>query len=726
MAYQLQILHASDQEAGVPALTDAIGFSAVMNALDDDTFENTLRLTSGDLFIAGPFFSASGDVYEGGEPGYADILLRNALGFDVAAVGNHEFDAVITPNPDASGPGLDGAGYPGTAFTFLSANLDYTNSPLNDFVVEAGGAPLPNTLTPSAIADVNGEEIGIVGAVTPFLADTANIGGVELTTGDITNATPIDEQVAALVEAVAPEVAAIEGEGVNKIILMTHLHEAEIEQALAAALGEQELGVDILIGGGSHRVMASGDGVPPLGEDETQQESDILLQPYPQEFEGVYYVNTGSNYRYLSQFVSTFDDQGVIIGFDDEASGTFATDFAGIERLTGVDIETLEEVKPLADSTVVEVVDGIVAAAIARAPVEQSVFGQTSLIAQPGFVALFDAEALALLATVDVGNLPDQLTFTADGTKLLVAGEGEKNEDSEHDNNPLGTIAVVDVSDPAAPTAKILDFTDCNGLEDIARAQGVRIQPGVSFEEDAEPEYIAVSPDGATAYVSLQENNALGVIDLEAHAIVDVLPLGTSDFSAENAIDTNDNGEIDVRNFPGLVGLRMPDSIATFEANGTTYIATANEGDGRGFDEDRVGDLIADGLVDAALVDELSAEGLVDDNSETEIGIERLEVSTIDGDTDGDGDGDIDVLNAFSSRSFSIFDTEGNLVFDSGDQLERFIAANFRERFNDDDGTSDENRSNNKGPEPEAIAVGEIDGRTYAFLGLERDSGIVV
>jgi 2',3'-cyclic-nucleotide 2'-phosphodiesterase (5'-nucleotidase family)/predicted extracellular nuclease len=357
----------------------------------------------------------------------------------------------------------------------------------------------------------------------------------------------------------------------------------------------------------------------------------------------------------------------------------------------------------------VAVKNGVVAVAISRAPVETSVFGGTAVLSQAGFVALFDAETLELLSTIDVGNLPDQLTFNEDGTQLLVAGEGEKNDDSDNDDNPLGTVAVIDTTDPTAPSAEILDFAQFNGLEDLARDAGIRIQDGVSFAEDVEPEYIAISPDGTMAFVSLQENNAIAKIDLATNAIVDVFSLGTVDFSGESALDADDNGEINITNFDNLVGFRMADAITSFEVNGQTFIATANEGDSRDFDEDRVGDLADAGLIDPSV---------------DITGLERLEVSTTDGDTDGDGD--IDVLHTFSSRSFSIFDAEGNLVFDSGSQFEQIIADLAPERFNDDDGDDGEDRSDAKGPEPEAIAVGEVGGRLYAFIGLERDSGIML
>ncbi|MEM7544690.1 MAG: choice-of-anchor I family protein [Pseudomonadota bacterium] len=359
----------------------------------------------------------------------------------------------------------------------------------------------------------------------------------------------------------------------------------------------------------------------------------------------------------------------------------------------------------------VAVKNGIVAAAISRDEVDATVFGQDVDLAQPGFIAFFDAETQTLLSTIDVGNLPDQLVFSADGTTLIVAGEGEKNGDSDNDNNPLGTIAIINTTDPAAPTAKIVDFAAFNGLEREAREAGIRIQDGVSFAEDVEPEFVTISPDGMTAFVSLQENNAIAKIEIATGEIAGIFSLGTVDFSSESQLDANDNGIIEIRNFDNLVGFRMADSITAFDVGGQTFIATANEGDSRGFDE--------------ALVADLAAGGLIDESVDI-TGLERLAISTIDGDTDEDGD--IDVLHTFSSRTFSIFDADGNLVFDSGSDFEKIIAEIAPERFNDDDGDTDgdEDRSNAKGPEPEAITIGEVDGRIYAFIGLERDSGIMI
>ncbi len=400
MVFTLQVLHASDQEAGIPALQDAIGLSAVMNALGDD-YENSLRLTSGDVLIAGPFFGASADLYDSassgrpaGQAGLADILIQNRLGWDAAAVGNHEFDAgdssffnLLAPKADwgngaAGGQGIGAGGYPGALFPYLATNLNYGGAslPTGLTVVAPGGAPLPNSLTTSVVADVNGTPVGILAAVTPYLPAIANVGRVTLTTGSgITGATPINQQVEALVANLLPEIQLLQGADINKIILMTHLQEAEIEQALAQRLADLGAGVDILIGGGSHRVMSDSPTAPPLRLDETQQNSSQLLQPYPQIYgtgaNQVYYVNTGSNYRYLSQLVVTFDDNGVITDVG-EASGPYATDIAGVDRLYGADVTNFDQVKALADPELVTIVDGVGAFVNA---LDGTIYGQTDV-----------------------------------------------------------------------------------------------------------------------------------------------------------------------------------------------------------------------------------------------------------------------------------------------------------------------------------------------------------
>jgi 2',3'-cyclic-nucleotide 2'-phosphodiesterase/3'-nucleotidase/5'-nucleotidase len=237
-----------------------------------------------------------------------------------------------------------------------------------------------------------------------------------------------------------------------------------------------------------------------------------------------------------------------------------------------------------------------------------------------------------------------------------------------------------------------------------------------------------VSADGKFAYVTLQENNAVAVVKIRNRQITEILPLGYKDWSAgDNKLDASDSdgpivdeeatGAIHIKNW-NVFGMYQPDAIANFQIGHKTYFVTVNEGDVRQwgeFDEEaRVKDLDLDA---AAFPDEATlklAENLG-----------RLKVTNTLGDTDGDGD--YDKLYAFGARSFTIFDTEGNVVFDSAGLLEQITADLVPELFNSE-GTAEgfDTRSDDKGPEPEALTIGQIDGRTYAFIGLERTGGIMI
>ena len=341
---------------------------------------------------------------------------------------------------------------------------------------------------------------------------------------------------------------------------------------------------------------------------------------------------------------------------------------------------------------------------------------------RPGTVAFFDTDGNPQ-TSVSVGALPDQLTFTPDGRFVLVANENEPDDDFVID--PVGSVSVIDTQDF---TARIAAFDAFNDAAATLVAAGVRVfGPGASVAQDLEPEFIAVTPDSTTAFVALQENNALAVLDVASAAVTDVLPLGTVDHARPGrGIDvSDDDGSIDIRPRP-VSGLRLPDAIATYEVDGRTFVVTANEGDGRDFDGfsevARVADLTLD---PAAFPDAATLQ------NDAELG--RLEVTTTLGDTDGDGD--FDGLFSFGTRSFSIFEVTGENgdrtlteVFDSGDDFERLIADRLPRAFgsDNDDNDSFDRRSDDGGPEPEGVTLGTVGGRTYAFIGLERVGGVAV
>ncbi|NEV64077.1 choice-of-anchor I family protein [Thiorhodococcus minor] len=343
----------------------------------------------------------------------------------------------------------------------------------------------------------------------------------------------------------------------------------------------------------------------------------------------------------------------------------------------------------------------------------------------PGIIVLYDAAADPVaqpLATFPAGALPDAVTFSPDGKTILAVNEGEPNDDYSVD--PEGSITIIDIKrgiDKARVTQ--VDFTAFNDQKDALIAAGVRIfGPGATVAKDLEPEFAAIHPDGVHATVVLQENNAFAQVNLRSGEVKDIVPLGYKDHRlVENALDpSNRDDAIAINNWP-VYGMYQPDGIAAYRTFGGTYLVTAGEGDSRDYDgyseEERVKDveLDPDAFPNAEFLQENENLG-------------RLNITTANGDTDDDGD--FDELYAYGSRSLSIWDRKGRLVWDSGSELEDIIAAHpdFAEHFNctNDDNDCFDNRSDDKGPEPEGVVVGQILGRQYAFVGLERIGGIMV
>lgn len=336
----------------------------------------------------------------------------------------------------------------------------------------------------------------------------------------------------------------------------------------------------------------------------------------------------------------------------------------------------------------------------------------------PGVVVLFDTNG-NFLSQVTVGALPDMITLTPDGTALITANEGEPSDD--YLNDPVGSVSIIDLSvgygnltNADVTTIGFENFI----LEDYP---GLRVfGPGATLAQDMEPEYVTVTEDSQTAYVSCQENNALAVVDLVSKTITDLLPLGTKDHSlAMNAMDvSNNDGVINITTWP-VKGLFMPDAIKTYQVAGQAYIVTANEGDSRDYDgfseEDRVRDLD---------LDSIAFPNAADLQANANLG--RLNITTTLGDADNDGF--YEELYCYGARSFSIWNANGELVFDSGSEFERIIADQNPDNFNSTNAENDsfDARSDDKGPEPEAVEIAELNGHSYAFIGLERIGGIMI
>lgn len=338
-----------------------------------------------------------------------------------------------------------------------------------------------------------------------------------------------------------------------------------------------------------------------------------------------------------------------------------------------------------------------------------------------GFYRIQNTGQLHYLHAVEVGYLPDNVVFTHDGNKVLVANEGEPND--AYSVDPEGSVSIIRVTNGVPDKHVInLSFRDFNaaGSRYHELPQGLKINgPGATVAQDLEPEYITVSPDNLQAFVSLQENNGLAVIDLNRDEIQTIFALGSKHYGeSNNAIDASDkDGSINIQAYQGVYGLYQPDTIASYSTHGETFIITANEGDARdytGFSEE---------IRAAKLPLDSHHPQVAAINDKKQLG--RLKVTNSIGDTDNDGD--FDRIYSYGARSFSIWNSQGEQVFDSGNDFDRITAQRLGMHFNNNNSKNkQDNRSDDKGAEPEALALGKIDERQYAFIGLERTSGFMI
>ena len=350
-----------------------------------------------------------------------------------------------------------------------------------------------------------------------------------------------------------------------------------------------------------------------------------------------------------------------------------------------------------------------------------------------GVIAFYrlDAQGNAFyLKKVEVGSLPDGIAFSPDGTRLVVANEGEIDGDEDFvlaedkSNDPLGTISIIAVANEApADLATTLNFTDFDAGGARASELPAEVRIGISgnhFSRDAEPEYVSVSADSKLAYVSLQESSALAEVDLANNRISQIIALGAKDHGlAANALAPSDRVDppYTLKSYSNLFAYYMPDGIASFSVGGVNYVITANEGDDRDdflatSETDRVKDLSLDPTA-------FPTASVLQQDSE----LGRLTVFNSSGDTDGDGD--FDRLYALGGRSFSIVNAAtGQIVYDSGSKLEEMAYSSLSSSLLS--ASQVKGRLDNKGPEPESVVVGQVGTKTYAFVGLERTSAVVM
>ncbi|MFH0410884.1 choice-of-anchor I family protein [Corynebacterium sp. L4756] len=365
-----------------------------------------------------------------------------------------------------------------------------------------------------------------------------------------------------------------------------------------------------------------------------------------------------------------------------------------------------------------------------------------------GEALFFDVAAEDLdsaeLGRVSIGSLPDNVHITEEGHYALVANEGEPSnelntEGTAYVEDPAGSVSIIALPETVAAaaqgdvrTAGFEAFDAPGALHEDIRIFGPEDhhnQPSL----DLEPEYVA-SANGK-AFVTLQENNAIAIIDIASASVENIVPAHIADHTQVAIDPSNKDDAAELRTIP-VKGLSMPDSIHAFTANGQTYFATANEGDAREWgveeedggsgvytDEIELADAVEDGLVCEGALGDVDLEAL----AEKEVA-GNLKLSNASGWNAEEEC--FDELYAYGSRSFSIYDAQGNVVFDSGSKFEEVTASLnaagvFHHNADNEDPDFDD-RSDNKGPEPEALTIGQIGDRTFAFIGAERVGGIYV
>ena len=372
-----------------------------------------------------------------------------------------------------------------------------------------------------------------------------------------------------------------------------------------------------------------------------------------------------------------------------------------------------------------------------------------------------DTSSPIFVKAVEVGNLPDMVTFTPDASKVLTANEGEPSGDYNID--PEGSISVIAIVDGAPSDTSInISFVGYNGKQAELETQGMHFPNpsgrtingtliSTTVAQDLEPEYITTTNE--IAYVTLQENNGLAIVDLSDNS-VQVIGLGFKDWS-KYQLDGMEDGTVSFGQYDDLYGMYMPDTITSFQWKDANFLVTANEGDAREYFFDT---LNADGEQDEDLCTAAGGQDFDEDDgclsySEETQGrrldyapgsnldniagddpkdfdftaypLGRLTVTDVLGDSNNDGE--YEALYAYGARSFTIWDANGLVVFDSGDDFERITASIHGNTFNNNnDENEGDSRSANKGPEPEALTVGQVGDKTYAFIGMERLGGIFV
>ncbi|WP_104402849.1 choice-of-anchor I family protein [Vibrio penaeicida] len=400
---------------------------------------------------------------------------------------------------------------------------------------------------------------------------------------------------------------------------------------------------------------------------------------------------------------------------------------------TSVTLNTGKEI-PLGNANSLSIYDGLLAIAVANENKQSS-----------GVILFYrlKSDSSTFLKAVEVGALPDMVTFTPNGQSVLVANEAEPSKDYSLD--PEGSISKISVKNGMPEDFAIhMTFENFESQKSNLLKQGFKFASptGTSLAQDIEPEYIAVSPDSLFAWVTLQENNAMAKVDIRANKIVQVVGLGLKDYGdVPNALDVSDkDGKVNIRTWEGVFGLYQPDTIAAYQSSGKQYVVTANEGDARDYWFSAASEAAC---LQAGGKKYDKEDGCLGYSEETRAGklnlspnhpqaahlskleLGRLKVTTAMGDSDGDGV--YEKVIAYGGRSFSIWDENGKQVFDSAGEIEKVVAQRYPNMLNTNETKNKmDNRSDDKGVEPEGLALGKINEKDYAFIGLERMGGFVI
>lgn len=453
---------------------------------------------------------------------------------------------------------------------------------------------------------------------------------------------------------------------------------------------------------------------------------------------------SGNNFDTASAEIVSYDacsDRLYVVNAEDQTVDVLEMDAMGKpSKDTTIDLTAAAKNAgiDIGDANSVSAKQGLVAVAI-----------QNDNKQNKGIIALYRSDTLALINTYEAGALPDMVALSEDGRYILAANEGEPN--AEYTVDPIGSVTIVDTKAGFGDEAVVKQAT----FKESLVGSEIRLGGPKQSLTDLEPEYLTLSADGKTAWVALQENNALAILDVEAGEFTSIVDMGKKSWntSSGNELDPSnkDSGPGVFASYEQLVGLYMPDTITSIEIDGKTYILSANEGDGREYifettqETCEAGDYTWDGddftgtlefsteeddcisFIDEArggdIVDSVDAahplKAALDDNNQ----LKRIKVIT---DQDSYAAGD-DIV-AFGARSFSIWNESGTLVFDSGDEIAKKVHASDVANFNstNDENNSADNRSDDKGVEPEAIEAAWIGDRAFAFVGLERQGGVMV